>query len=99
MSKSKLELYKVEWNKMEQAPEIGDRERDFLSNFESDDGTFLISKEGLDGAIADWEETRAEVEEKADKDRYDSFTVPEKLVEYLRFWLSAEEGDFSVAVF
>ncbi len=67
---------------------------------ETDDGTFLISEDGLDQAVADWEETVKDMEmanERAEGD--DSFIVPVELVKYLREQLAEAGEDFSVAVF
>ncbi len=93
-----LELYRVEWTKLE-TPEIGQREREFLAQMETDDGTFLVSEDSLDQAVADWEETLKDMEEANERAQGDdSFVVPTDLVEYLREQLSKDGEHFSVAV-
>jgi len=81
-------LYKVEWTPLHYPGSLGDREIDFLEEFQNEqDGTYYIDEDLLDQTILAWDECGKREE------------IPDELVQFLREKVrEAEDGSISLAL-
>ena len=81
-----LGMYKVEWQPLRYSGSLGDRELDFLEDFRSDDGTYLIDEDMLAEQIEAYQEEGKEEE------------LPQQLIQFLRERLKEEGEAFSISI-
>ena len=79
-----LGIYKVEWKPLQYLGSLEDTELDFIEDFRSDDGTYLIDEQLIDEQVEAYQEEGKE--------------LPQEFINFLREKLKEEGEPFSISI-